>query len=162
MNPPILFLLLLHCICILLYARFFILLQIPANYTKWTNFIENLTPLDSSHLKVFLGIFWEFFIFLNSNLNFEFGPVWYRPKLVNPGWGSTNPRSFPVCRPYTRTVTNFHPIDWFSASPSPSWWKHQVDHKYVSANQGWDSCGPRDCFVPASLHWNPSRLNPLR
>ena len=52
----------------------------PANYTKWTNFWENLTPLDSSHLEVFLGIFWEFFIFLNSNLNFEFGPVWYRPK----------------------------------------------------------------------------------
>ena len=39
-----------------------------------------MTPLDLSHLKVFLGIFWEFFIFLNSNLNFEFGPVWYWPK----------------------------------------------------------------------------------
>ena len=39
-----------------------------------------MTPLDSSHLEVFLGIFWEFFIFLNSNLNFEFGPVSYRTK----------------------------------------------------------------------------------
>ena len=35
-----------------------------------------MTPLDSSHLEVFL----EIFHFLNSNLNFEFGPVWYRPK----------------------------------------------------------------------------------
>jgi len=24
------------------------------------------------HLEIFLGIFWEFFIFLNLNLNFEF------------------------------------------------------------------------------------------
>ena len=36
-----------------------------------------MTPLDSSHLEVFLRIF---FIFLNLNLNFEFGPVWYRSK----------------------------------------------------------------------------------
>ena len=60
------------------------------------NFLENLTPLDSSHLEVFLGIFWDFFsFFLNLDLNFEFGPVWYRSKpepgrsgltgLVNPG-----------------------------------------------------------------------------
>ena len=52
----------------------------PEKYVKRTNCWENLTPLDSSHLEVFLGIFWEFFIFLNSNLNFEFRPVWYRPK----------------------------------------------------------------------------------
>ena len=52
----------------------------PEKYVKRTNFWENLTPLGSSHLEVFLGIFWEFFIFSNSNLNFEFGPVWYRPK----------------------------------------------------------------------------------
>ena len=52
----------------------------PEKYVKRTIFWENLTPLDSSHLEVFLRIFWEFFIFLNSNLNFEFGPVWYRPK----------------------------------------------------------------------------------
>ena len=47
----------------------------PETYVKRTNFLENLTPLDSSHLEVFLGIFWEFFIFFYSNLNFEFGPV---------------------------------------------------------------------------------------
>ena len=39
-----------------------------------------MTPLDSSHLEAFLGIFWDFFIFLNLNLNFEFEPIWYRPK----------------------------------------------------------------------------------
>ena len=39
-------------------------------------FLENLTLLYSSHLKVFLIIFY----FLNSNLNFEFAPVRYRPK----------------------------------------------------------------------------------
>ena len=39
-----------------------------------------MTPLDLSHLEVFLGIFLEFFHFFNFNLNFEFGPVWYRPK----------------------------------------------------------------------------------
>ena len=54
-------------------------------------FWENLTPLDSSHLEVFLEIFWNFFIFLNSNLNFEFEPVWYRPK-PEPNWtGQTGP-----------------------------------------------------------------------
>ena len=46
----------------------------PEKYVKRMNFGENLTPLDSLHLEVFLGIFWGFFIFLNSNLNFEFGP----------------------------------------------------------------------------------------
>jgi hypothetical protein len=30
-----------------------------------------LTPLDSSQIEVFLRIFWEFFIFWNLNLNFE-------------------------------------------------------------------------------------------
>ena len=52
----------------------------PEKYVKRTNFWENLIPLNSSHLEVFLEIFWEFFIFSNSNLNFEFGPVWYWPK----------------------------------------------------------------------------------
>ena len=52
----------------------------PEKYVKRTNFLENLTPLDSSHVEVFLGFFWNLFIFLNSNLKFEFGPVWYRPK----------------------------------------------------------------------------------
>ena len=51
------------------------------------NFWENLTPLDSSHLEVFLGIFH----FLNSNLNFEFGPVWYRPGSVWPVTSQTGP-----------------------------------------------------------------------
>ena len=45
----------------------------PAKYTKWMIIWKNLTPLDSSQLEVFLEIFWEFFIFLNSNLNFELG-----------------------------------------------------------------------------------------
>ena len=31
--------------------------------TKWTNFWENLTLLDSSHLEVFLDFFWKFFSF---------------------------------------------------------------------------------------------------
>jgi len=44
-----------------------------AKYTKWTNIWKFLTPLDSSQIEVFLGIFWDFFIFLNSNLNFELG-----------------------------------------------------------------------------------------
>ena len=35
---------------------------------------EFLRKFDTQ-LEVFLGIFWEFFIFLNLNLNFEFGPV---------------------------------------------------------------------------------------
>ena len=35
----------------------------PEKYVKWTNFWETLTPLNSSHLEVFLGIFWKFFIF---------------------------------------------------------------------------------------------------
>ena len=39
-----------------------------------------MTPLDSSHLEVFLEFFWKFFIFLNLNLNFEFGPISYRSK----------------------------------------------------------------------------------
>ena len=52
-----------------------------------------MTPLDSSHLEVFLGFFWEFFIFLNSNLNFEFGPVWYRPKPESDRTGLTGNRS---------------------------------------------------------------------
>ena len=56
----------------------------PEKYVKRTNFWENLTPLDSSHLKVFLEFFWEVFIFLNSNLNFKFGPVGYRPEPVWP------------------------------------------------------------------------------
>ena len=51
-----------------------------AKYTKWTNIWKKLTSLDSSQLEVFLGIFWDFFIFLNSNSNFKFGPVWNRPK----------------------------------------------------------------------------------
>ena len=40
---------------------------------------KNLTPLDSSQLKVFLRIFSDFSIFSNSNLKFEFGPVSNRP-----------------------------------------------------------------------------------
>ena len=48
-----------------------------------------MTPLDSSHLEVFLGIFY----FLNSNLNFEFGPVWYRPKPEPGRTGLTGNRS---------------------------------------------------------------------
>ena len=55
------------------------------------NFWENLTPLDSSHLKVFLGIFWNFFIFLNSNLNFEFGLISYRTKPEPVRTGQTGP-----------------------------------------------------------------------
>ena len=60
------------------------------------DFWENLTPLDSSHLEVFLEFFWIFFHFLNSNLNFKFGPVWYlpKPKPGRPIWpvtGQTRP-----------------------------------------------------------------------
>ena len=53
----------------------------PEKYVKRMNFGENLTPLDSLHLEVFLGIFF------NSNLNFEFGPVSYRtePEPVRTG-----------------------------------------------------------------------------
>ena len=38
-------------------------------YVKRMNFWENLTPLDSSHLEVFLGFFWEFSFF---EFKFEF------------------------------------------------------------------------------------------
>ena len=44
----------------------------PAKYTKWTNIWKFLTPLYSSQLEVFLGIF---FIFFNLNLKFW----WNRP-----------------------------------------------------------------------------------
>ena len=54
-------------------------------------FLENLTLLYSSHLKVFLIIFY----FLNSNLNFEFGQVGYRPKPEPAPAGFFNPASLP-------------------------------------------------------------------
>ena len=50
-----------------------------------------MTPLDSSHLEVFLGIF----LFFNSNLNFEFGLVWYRPK-PEPGRTGLTGKSVPT------------------------------------------------------------------
>ena len=65
----------------------------PEKYVKRMNFGENLTPLDSLHLEVFLGIFWGFFIFLNSNLNFEFGPVSYRTEPEPVRTGLTGNRS---------------------------------------------------------------------
>ena len=59
-------------------------------------FEKKLTPLDLSQLEVFLGIFWKFFIFLNSNLNFVFGrfetgPNWNRSGLVRPVTAVTGP-----------------------------------------------------------------------
>ena len=59
--------------------------KLNLKYTKWTNIWKNLTPLDLSQLKVFLGIFLEFYIFWNSNLNFEFGPDWNRPEPFRTG-----------------------------------------------------------------------------
>jgi hypothetical protein len=47
----------------------------PANYTKRMNIWKFLTPLDCTHLEEIMRILWDFFIFLNSNSNFEFGPV---------------------------------------------------------------------------------------
>ena len=60
-----------------------------------------MTPLDSSHLEVFLVIFH----FFNSNLNFEFGPVWYRPKPEPGRTGLTGNRSNRIgshwfCKPW--------------------------------------------------------------
>ena len=52
-----------------------------------------MTPLDSSHLEVFLEFFWKFFIFLNLNLNFKFGPVSYRTKPEPVRSGLTGNRS---------------------------------------------------------------------
>ena len=78
----------------------------PEKYVKRTNFWENLTPLDSSHLEVFLRIFSFFWIqiwILNlsrfgtgSNRN-RAGPVWpvtVHTGLVNRGdtWGRPHPR----------------------------------------------------------------------
>ena len=57
------------------------------------NIWKNLTPLDSSQFEVFLGFFWNFFIFLNLNLNLEFGPVWYQPKPEPGQTGLTGNRS---------------------------------------------------------------------
>ena len=68
----------------------------PENYVKRTNFWENLTPLDLSHLKVFLGNFWEFFIFwiqiwiLNLG-RFGTGPNWNRAGPVWPVTSQTGP-----------------------------------------------------------------------
>ena len=68
----------------------------PANYTKWMNFWENLTPLDSSHLELFLEIFWKFFIFwiqiwiLNLG-RFGTDPNQNRTEPVRPVTGQTRP-----------------------------------------------------------------------
>ena len=51
-----------------------------------------MTPLDLSHLEVFLDFFGNF-LFFNLNLNFEFGPVWYRPKPEPGRTGLTGNRS---------------------------------------------------------------------
>ena len=96
----------------------FYLTSNPANYTKWTNFWENLTPLDSSHLEVFLGMFWEFFIFLNLNLNFEFGPIWYRlkPNRLPPvRWSLTSTTTPEWCWWHVRM-----PLCWRQAYPFDS------------------------------------------
>ena len=65
----------------------------PAKYAKSTNISKNLISLYSSQFEVFLEIFWDFFIFWNSNLKFEFDPVSNRPD-PEPG------RAWPV-RPVT-------------------------------------------------------------
>ena len=65
-----------------------------AKYTKWMNIWKNLISLDSSQHKVFLGIFWEFFIFLNLNLNlsrFVTGRNRNRSEPVWPVTGKTGP-----------------------------------------------------------------------
>ena len=54
-------------------------------------FLRKLTPLDSSHLEVFLGIFLGIFHFFNLNLNFEFVPVSYRTKPEPVRTGLTGP-----------------------------------------------------------------------
>ena len=56
------------------------------------NFKKNLTLLYSSHLEVFLLIFY----FLNLNLIFEFGLVGYRPKPEPAPTGFFNPASLPL------------------------------------------------------------------
>ena len=54
-------------------------------------YLKKLTPLDSSQLEVFLRIFWDFSMFWNSNLKFEFGPVWNRSGPVRPVTAVTGP-----------------------------------------------------------------------
>jgi hypothetical protein len=48
-----------------LFSFFFFLVKLLmlTNYTKRTNIWKFLTPLDSTHLEVFLRILWDFFIF---------------------------------------------------------------------------------------------------
>ena len=68
MNPPTLFC---TTFTLYLYAHFFCLTSNARKVYQMNEYLKNLTSLDSSHLEVFL----EIFIFLNSNLNFEFGPI---------------------------------------------------------------------------------------
>jgi len=80
------------------------------------NFWENLTPLDLSHLEVFLGIFH----FLNLNLNFEFRPIWYRSK-SEPGRTGSHRfgvvlRTYSIACPYSHTKSYLKRKDRLSQS----------------------------------------------
>ena len=81
-------------------------------YVKRMNFWENLTPLDSSHLEVFLGIFWEFFIFwiqiwiLNLG-RFGTGPNRNRAGPVWPITGQTGPVPTGFVNPTENTHEKF-------------------------------------------------------
>ena len=117
----------------------------PEKYVKRTNFWENLTSLDSSHLKVFLGNFWKFFIFLNLNLNFEFGPVWYRPKSEPgrtslTGYRSNRTDSHQFCKPWKW----YEAIIW-------AWLCKATGTYYPSSNQGCLFLGTL-CFQWAQMY----------
>ena len=61
---------------------------------------------------IFRNFFGNFSFFLNSNLNFEFGPVWYRPKL-EPG------RTFPPVWPVTGQTG---PVPTGLVNPASHYW----------------------------------------
>jgi hypothetical protein len=102
-----------------------------ANYTKRMNIWKFLTPLDSTHLEVFLRILWDFFYFLNSNSNFEFGPVGNRPEPV-------------------RTVA---PVPRVSG-PVPTGSVNPPCHCHACFCLGALLC----CTVPCDCWWNPQLL----
>jgi hypothetical protein len=107
---------------------FLVELRMHVNYTKRTNIWKFLTPLDSTHLEVFLRILWDFFIFWiqiqilnwdrlgtgrNQNRSGPVGPV---PTVSGPvPTGSVNPDRRTVVKKYHTQITN--PLA-FSGVPS--------------------------------------------
>jgi hypothetical protein len=78
---------------------FLVELLMSAKYTKWTNIWKFLTPLNCTHLEVFLRILWDFFIF---ELKFKFW-IWT-------GWepAGTGPDRYDRFPPVRLTMPSTH------------------------------------------------------